>query len=98
MDILKEQAQEVVSNLVVGAVKSLARHNKRAAEILIKAQDYAKKLQEHNNFLDDVIAILKPALHLAHSILEKFFPGYMHIIDWVVELCKDVVSDLVKPA
>lgn len=95
---VKEQLNKTVSDLIVGAVKSIARHNKRAAELLMKAQEFGKRIQEHNNFLDDIIAIIKPALHLAHSILEKILPGYMHIIDWIIEICQDVASGLSSPA
>jgi hypothetical protein len=96
MDALqKEQLAEMVGTLVVGAVKSIARHNKRAGEFLMKVEEWGTELQaKHNNFLDDLIAILKPALGIAHGILEKLFPSYMHIVDWIIELCKDVYNDL----
>ena len=93
--LVENELQKVVVSMVSGAVKSLARHNKRASEILLKAQEWTKQLEEHNSFLDDIVAILKPALHLAHSILEKVCPSYMHIIDWVIDICTKVYEQVV---
>jgi len=94
-EILENELKSVVVSMVSGAVKSLARHNKRAAEILTKAKEWTDKLEEHNSFLDDIIAIIKPALHLAHSILEKVLPSYMHIIDWVIDICTKVYEQAI---
>lgn len=97
-NLIEKQVEEVVSNMVVGAIKSLARHNQTAASLLIKLDGFNKKIAEHNEFLDDIIDILKPVLHLAHGILATFLPGYVHIVDWVIELCQDVYAGVVTPA
>ncbi len=93
-NLIESQVIDVVGNLVVGAVKSLARSNKRGAALLSKLEGFDKSVKEHNEFMDSIIAVLKPALHLAHEILAKFLPGYMHIIDVVAELCKDIYAGL----
>lgn len=93
--IVTDQLKDAIASMVVSGAKTLGRHNKRAAELLSKVEGFEKRVQDHNNFLDDIIAIIKPALHLAHHILEKFIPSYMHIIDWVCELIKDVGEGLV---
>ena len=93
--IVTDQLRDAVASMVVSGAKSLARHNKRAAELLSRVEGFGKQIQEHNNFLDDLIAVIKPVLHLAHDILEKFFPTYMHIIDWVCELIKEVGEELI---
>lgn len=93
--ILDTELKHVVVTMASGAIKSLARHNKRAAEILTKAKEWTDKLEEHNNFLDDLVAIIKPVLHLAHSILETVCPSYMHIIDWVIEICTKVYEQAI---
>lgn len=90
-----DQIKDAIATMIVGGVKSLARHNKRAAELLTSVEGFGKKIQEHNNFLDDLIAVIKPVLHLAHDVLEKFFPSYMHIVDWVCELIKEVGEELI---
>ena len=95
-NLIESQVETVVSNMVVGAIKSLARHNKTAASLLLKAGDISKQIAEHNEFLDDIIDILRPVAHLAHSILAKFLPGYVHIVDWVIELCQDVYKGVVN--
>jgi hypothetical protein len=97
-NLIEKQVEEAVSNMIVGAVKSLARHNKTAASLLTKVTGLDKKVAEHNEFLDDLIAILKPALHLAHGVLATLLPGYLHIIDWVTELCKDVYAGVTASA
>jgi hypothetical protein len=96
-NLIESQITDVVSNMVVGAIKSLARHNKTAAALLIKAADLDKRIKEHNEFLDDIIDILRPVAHIAHSILAKFLPGYVHIVDWVIELCQDVYNGVTAP-
>lgn len=97
-NIVTDQLRNAVASMVVSGAKSLARHNKRAAEMLGKIEGFGKRVQEHNNFLDDLIAVIKPALHLAHDILEHFFPSYMHIIDWVCDLVKEIGADLMGAA
>lgn len=93
--IVTDQLRDAVASMIVSGAKSLARHNKRAAELLDKVEGFGKRVQEHNNFLDDLIAVIKPVLHLAHDVLEKFFPSYMHVIDWVCELVKEVGEELI---
>jgi hypothetical protein len=93
--IVTDQLKNAIASMIVSGTKTLARHNKRAAELLSKVEGFSKKVSDHNNFLDDIIAIIKPALHLAHEVLEKFIPSYMHIIDWVCELVKEVANELV---
>lgn len=93
--IVTDQLRDAVASMIVSGAKSLARHNKRAAELLSKVEGFNAKIQEHNNFLDDLIAVMKPILHLAHDVLAKFFPSYMHIIDWVCDLVKEVGEELI---
>jgi hypothetical protein len=97
-NMIESQVIDVVGNLVVGAVKSLARTNKRGAALLSKLENFDKNIREHNEFMDSIVAVLKPALHLAHEILAKFLPGYMHIVDVIVELGKDIYAGLTSPA
>lgn len=90
-----DQLRDAIASMVVSGFKSLARHNKRAAELLNSVNGFSKKIEEHNSFLMDLIEVIKPALHLAHGVLEKFFPSYIHIIDWVCDLVKDVGEELI---
>lgn len=93
--ISQEELKNVASSMIVSTVKSIARHNKRAAEIILKAKELlAPEVEEHNTFLDDVLQIIKPVLHIAHSVLESLFPSYMHIIDWLFELFNQVIVEL----
>ena len=93
--IVTDQLRDAVASMIVSGAKSLARHNKRAAEMLSKVEGFNAKIQEHNNFLDDLIAVMKPVLHLAHDVLAKFIPSYMHIIDWVCELVTEVGEKII---
>lgn len=93
-NLIESQVVDALGNLVVGGIKSIARHNKTGAALLNKVVDFDRRVKEHNEFLDAILAVLKPALHLAHEIIAKFLPGYIHIIDLVAELCKDVYAGL----
>lgn len=94
--IITDKLREAVASMIVSGVKSIARHNKRAAELLDDIKGFDKKINEHNNFLDDLVEIIKPVLHLAYEVLESFFPQYMHIIDWVCDLVKDVGEEIIE--
>ncbi len=91
-NLIESQIIDALGNLVVGGIKSIARHNKTGAALLNKVVDFDKRVKEHNDFLDAILAVLKPAMHLAHEIIAKFLPGYVHIVDMAAELCKDVYA------
>jgi hypothetical protein len=94
-DITQDELKHVASSMIVSTVKSISRHNKRAAELILKAKEILNgDAEQHNSFLDDVIQIIKPVLHIAHSVLENLFPSYMHIIDWLIELVSEVAATI----
>jgi hypothetical protein len=97
-NLIESQVIDVVGNLVVSGIKSIARHNKTGAALLNKIEVFDKRIKEHNEFLDSIIAVIKPALHLLRDIIVKVLPGYVHIIDLVAELCKDVYQGVATPA
>jgi hypothetical protein len=93
-DISQDEIKNAATSMIVSTVKSIARHNKRAAELLLKAKELIDpNVEKHNSFLDDILQILKPVLHIAHSVLENLFPSYMHIIDWVIGIFTEVVQE-----
>lgn len=96
-NLIESQLIDVVGNLVVSGIKSIARHNKSGAAILDKVIAFDKNIKEHNEFLDSIIAVIKPALHLSREIIVKTLPGYVHIVDLVAELCNDVYKGVVTP-
>jgi len=93
-DALSTGIEKVAAEMIVGAIKSVARHNKRAAEILDKAKAWTNEFNEHNSFLSDLVNILSPVIGLAKGLLEKIFPAYVHIADWIYQLITDVASGL----
>lgn len=93
-DVVSAGIEKVATEMIVGAIKSVARHNKRAAEILDKTNSWIKELNEHNSFLNDLINILSPVIGYAKGLLEKLFPAYVHIADWIYQLITDVASGL----
>ena len=94
-NFLEDKAIDVLGDLIVGAVKSLARNNKRCGEILTKIQDIDKDVKAHTGLTDSIIAILNPALHLVREVIAKFFPGYISIVDMINALIGDVYTGLV---
>jgi hypothetical protein len=94
-NLIEDQVIDVLGNLVVGGIKSIARHNKTGAAIVNKMINFDKNIREHCEFMDSIIEVLKPAMHLSHEIIGKYLPGYVHIVDLAAELCKDVYQGLV---
>lgn len=92
--ILESQAIDVLSNLVVGAVKSVARNNKRLAEILEDIKDLDTSIDNHAGFTDSIIAIIKPAISFLHDIISKFIPGYMYIVDLIIDLGQHIYEGI----
>lgn len=93
-EVIKQNLEQVAADMIVSAIKSVARHNKRAAELLNKTKNWANELNDHNSFLSDLINILSPVIGIVHSFLEKIFPAYVHIADWIYELLNDIAKGL----
>lgn len=93
-EIVSNGLEKIAADMIIATIKSVARHNKRAAYMVDKSNSWIKELHEHNSFLSDLVNILSPVVGLIKGVIEATFPGYVHIAEWVISLITDVANGL----